>query len=70
MKLIQVNVASEIEMPQITELLSLLLESEGESTAEILGGVLGTLAILSVTVIIIVIVLILLKNHGKNQKWV
>ena len=59
------------KLKQITELLSLFLESKGESTAEILGGVLGTLTIiLSVTVIITVTVLIMLRNHGRNQKWV
>ena len=51
-------------------MLSFCLELKGENTAEILGGVLGTLAILSGTAIFIVIVLTLLKNRGRKQKLV
>ena len=45
--------------------------TEGDNTAvviaAIVGGVLGTLLILSVTVIMIVTVTCLLRNHGGND---
>ena len=50
--------------------LSFYTVSEDSNTAATVGGVLGALAIVTVTVIVIVVVVVLLRNCGRNQKYV